>query len=90
MKKLGFILALGLATAACGDDSGTTKDASNPDTNNPGQDTMMPDAPMAATFTSFVIDLVKNHTTSTEAPQPYSAFSSLPDPDGNCSTVNLP
>ncbi len=35
----------------------------------------------AATLTSFVIDLIDNHSTD-PTPAPFSAFSALPDPDG--------
>lgn len=61
----------------------------------PGQDTNMmnPDAAPDggnpnANFTSYVIDLVKNHTTSTESPMAYSAFSTLADPDATNYTSN--
>jgi hypothetical protein len=36
----------------------------------------------SGTYTAFVIDLVMNHS-SDPAPVAYSAFSALPDPDGD-------
>lgn len=85
MKKVAILL--GLALAACGDDNPSTKDAS------PGQDTTMmnPDAAPDggnpnANFTTFVIDLVKNHTNSTEAPVAFTTFSTLADPDATSTT----
>jgi hypothetical protein len=38
--------------------------------------------PPSATLTSYVIDLVNNHTNDTAA-KPYAEFGSLPDPDGD-------
>jgi hypothetical protein len=51
----------------------------------------MPDAPMPPeTLTSYVIDLVQHHTTATDAPRPYSEFSSLNDPDGSNGSAYAP
>lgn len=72
MKRL--VLAALLA-ASCGDNSGATGDGNNGDTN--------PDGGGAATFTSFVIDLVNNHTADNTAPVDFATFSTLPDPDLN-------
>ena len=81
MKKLGLVLALGLAAVACGDDAKSNPDASTaidgkvtdgamPDGNNPN-----------ANLTTYVIDLVKNHTNNTDLPRAFTEFSTLPDPD---------
>lgn len=75
--------ALLIALAACGDN---IRPPNNGDA-NPGVDAAVvdaaPDAPPAATFTSFVIDLVQNQTSNTTAPKPFSDFATLPDPDGD-------
>jgi hypothetical protein len=72
--RLCFLLAAGLALAACGPD----------DHLHLGQDggSGSDGGPPAATLTSYVIDLVNNHSSDTSA-APYSAFQSLPDPDGD-------
>ena len=88
MKWLVLVVAL----AACGDggskklsDAGPTPDAPMPMPDAP------PDAPMPAeTLTSYVIDLVQHHTTATDAPRPYSEFSSLNDPDGSNGSAYAP
>lgn len=82
MKRLAILIAL---VAACGDD--------HPKMNaDAGADAApMPDAPpQEATLTSYVIDLVQHHTSDTEAPRPYSEFSSLPDPDENNGSAYAP
>jgi hypothetical protein len=72
--------------AACGgDDGGSITDAPNPDGDQ--TDAMDPDAPPAATLTTFVIDLVTNQTAGNTDPRPYLDFSTLPDPDGNNPTA---
>jgi hypothetical protein len=72
LKRLVIVLAVVLA--ACGNDNPTLA----PDA------PIQPDAPVVnVTFTSFVIDLVKNQTADTTQPKPYSDFSTLPDPDSN-------
>ena len=85
MKR--FALVLVVALAACGNDHPTvTPDGSGPTADAPnsgGSDGGM----MPETLTAFVVDLVTNHTTATELPQPYSAFSSLPDPDGSANNT---
>jgi hypothetical protein len=75
VKALAIALVAAVA-AACGSDhkapSDAMADAAPPPT---------PDAPASATFTSYVIDLVKNQTSNATAPRPYSEFHTLPDPD---------
>ncbi|HUJ58292.1 MAG TPA: hypothetical protein VLX92_07360 [Kofleriaceae bacterium] len=76
MNKLFMLLGLvlGLALAGCGPDdklhlggdAGTGSDA----------------GPPGATLTSYVIDLVNNHS-SDPTPAAYAEFSTLPDPDGS-------
>jgi hypothetical protein len=82
VKRL--VLATLLAAAACGgNNNGPGQDAPPPpppgSDANPGSDAP---PPPGATLTSYVIDLVTNHTTATELPRPFSEFASLPDPDG--------
>ena len=67
-------LALLIALAACGDNIKVTSDGAagsdsgmNPSTN----------------LTTYVTDLVLNHTTATDIAKPYTDFSTLPDPDGD-------
>jgi hypothetical protein len=43
--------------------------------------------PPAGTLTSYVIDLINNHSSDT-APRPYSEFGSLPDPDGDSNNTS--
>ncbi|MEO8846567.1 MAG: hypothetical protein ABI591_20080 [Kofleriaceae bacterium] len=69
---LGLAMAIGLTAAACGDDSPFVPDDGNGSGSGSG----------AATFTSFVLDLVTNHTTD-PTPADYSTFKDLPDPDGD-------
>jgi hypothetical protein len=67
-RILQLAIGIGLALSACGpDDHLTVGDAGSDDGN---------------TLTSYVIDLINNHT-SDPTPRPYSEFSSLPDPDGD-------
>jgi hypothetical protein len=73
-------IAVGFASAACGDDNPSVQDAKS------GGDA--PDAMGSnATFTSFVINLVKN-VSPNSTPAPFSSFSSLPDPDGSDNNLN--
>lgn len=75
MKALRWLaLAAVLATMGCGDDGG------NNDPTDAAVDSAI-DAPPAATFTSFVLDLVQNQTAANTDPKPFADFSSLPDPD---------
>ena len=67
---LAIAVGLGLTAAACGDDS--------PFVPSDGQGS----GSGSATFTSFVLDLVNNHTAD-PAPADYSTFKDLPDPDGD-------
>lgn len=76
------LLVLALALAACGDNTSNGKQDAGIDGPKSTPDAS-PDAPPAATFTSFVIDLVKNHTADTTAAVPYTSFQALPDPDTN-------
>ena len=86
MNRLVILLAAA-ALAACGNDHPTVgQDGPGPTAdapNNGGSDGGM----TPETLTAFVIDLVTNHTSATELPQPYSAFSSLPDPDGSANNT---
>ena len=68
-------LALLIALAACGDNNKVTSDG-----NGPGSDSGV--GPNA-TLTTYVTDLVLNHTTATDVSKPYTDFSTLPDPDGD-------
>ncbi len=73
--KIALVLAVALL--ACGDNN----KAVIPD--GPQAIDAAVDAPMAAaTLTTYVIDLITNHTSSTILPHPFSEFSTLPDPDG--------
>jgi len=89
VKSLGFVLMLGLGALACGDNN-TKPDAAVPPMIDAAMvDSTMIDAPVvAATFTTYVIDLVKNHTDNTGASRPFSEFSALPDPDGTSNNGN--
>jgi hypothetical protein len=69
---LAIAVGLGLTAAACGDDS--------PFVPSDGQGSGSGSG--SATFTSFVLDLVNNHTVD-PAPADYSTFKDLPDPDGD-------
>ena len=83
MKKLGVVLALGLAAfaGACGDNNSTPDAPITPIHDSSVVDTMT-DAPVvAATLTSYVKDLVLNHTNNTDLPRAFTEFSTLPDPD---------
>lgn len=69
-RILQLAIGIGLALSACGpSDHLTVGDAGS---DGPG-----------GTLTSYVIDLITNHTDDMSAPRPYSEFSSLPDPDGD-------
>jgi len=76
LLRFALALALGLAAGACGNDNKLHlgDDAGVGSGSDGGQPT--------TTLTSYVIDLVNNHT-SDPAPAPYSAFQTLPDPDGS-------
>jgi hypothetical protein len=63
-----------VAVIGCGDNLKATGDG--------GGDTGT-DTPPAATFTSFVIDQITNHTADNTQPVPFDQFSMLPDPDLN-------
>jgi hypothetical protein len=78
---IGLRLAL-LIVVACGDNHKSPSDA--PAASSDGGS----GSGAGETLTAYVIDLVTNHTTATELPQPYAAFSSLPDPDGDTNNVS--
>ncbi|HET9991069.1 MAG TPA: hypothetical protein VFQ65_21200, partial [Kofleriaceae bacterium] len=73
-------LPLSVFGVACGDDSPNVPSDSptTPPGDGSGSGSGMPNA----TLTSYVIDLVINHTVATETAHAYSEFSTLPDPDG--------
>ena len=68
MTKLAFALAM---LVACGDNQ--IPPAGHGDAGT--------DAPGAATLTSFVIDLIQNHTADNTQPVAFDQFATLPDPD---------
>jgi hypothetical protein len=73
MKRATMIIALLMIAAGCGDNlppPGAAGDAGS-------------DAPGAADLTSFVIDLIKNHTADNTQPVSFDQFATLPDPDLN-------
>jgi len=67
MKRLLVVLAV---LAACHDDHPQLAPDAPPDT-----------PPPATTLTSYVIDLVVNHTATDTAPRPFAEFATLDDPD---------
>jgi hypothetical protein len=75
VKTLVFVLAVAFA-AACGDNGNNV----GPDS---GSGSNGSDGGMTGTLTSYVLDLVQNHTTATDLSRPYSEFQALPDPDGD-------
>jgi hypothetical protein len=77
-KLLQLAVALPLVLAACGPDE-HLKVADG----GMGSD----GGPPAGTLTSYVIDLINNHSSDT-APRPYSEFGSLPDPDGDSNNTS--
>lgn len=83
--KIGILLALVLAVAACGDDSPAVPPDSPTQPGDGGGSGSGSDNP---TLTSYVIDLVTHHTTATETARAYSEFSTLPDPDGTANNTS--
>lgn len=83
MKKLGVVLALGLAAfaGACGDNNNTPDAPITPIHDSSVADTMTDGPIVAATLTTYVKDLIANHTNNTELAKPFTDFSTLPDPD---------
>jgi hypothetical protein len=83
------ILLAAAALAACGNNNPTlNQDGPGPTADAPNHGSGGSDGGMTPeTLTAFVIDLITNHTSATELPQPYSAFSSLPDPDGSANNL---
>jgi hypothetical protein len=75
MKAVVFALAVAFA-AACGDNGNNV----GPDSGSGGSGS---DGGTTATLTSYVLDLVQNHTTATDVSRPYTEFQALPDPDGD-------
>lgn len=81
--KLRFSLVaiiLGLAIGACGDDTPYVPGGGDGGGSGSGSNT-------PATLTSYVLDLVQNHTAD-QAPHPYSEFKDLSDPDGDMNNVH--
>jgi hypothetical protein len=72
-RLFAIFAGLGLALAACGDDTPFV-----PKDGGPGSDGGNPNA----TLTSYVIDLITNHSAD-QAPAAYADFKDLPDPDGD-------
>jgi hypothetical protein len=76
VKRALALLVVAMLAAACGDD--------NPSLGGmDGMGSGSGSGSGSATLTSYVIDLVTNHTTATELAKPYTDFSTLPDPDGD-------
>lgn len=73
------VLALTLVAGACGDDSGDGAATDGRPDSQP--DALAPDAPVAVTFTAFVVDLVQNQSAATTDPRPFADFATLDDPD---------
>lgn len=71
MRRLVIIVAVALVASACDNDD-----------EHSGDD-LVEDDPQAESFTAFVIDLVRNRTTSDSDAIDASAFESLPDHDGS-------
>lgn len=81
MKRIALALVLAAAAAAC---SSNHHEQRPPDAGmTPPDAPTPPDGPPAATFTSFVLDLVQHQTADNTAPVPYAQFQSLPDNDGS-------
>ncbi|MFT3699952.1 MAG: hypothetical protein QM831_42805 [Kofleriaceae bacterium] len=74
-----IVLGLAIGSTACGDDS--------PYVPGSGTDGGSDMPPGGSTLTSYVIDLVQNHTTD-QAAHPYSEFKDLSDPDGDMNNVH--
>ena len=70
---LALCAGLGLAAAACGDDTPFVPSDGQGSGSGSGSN---------ATFTAYVIDLVTNHSMD-QTPAAYTDFKDLPDPDGD-------
>jgi hypothetical protein len=70
MAKFAFALAM---LVACGDNQIPPSGNGDAGTDGPG----------ASTLTSFVIDLIQNHTADNTQPVSFDQFAALPDPDLN-------
>ena len=77
--KRALVIVLGVAFGACGDNGKSVPSDGSTD----GAADAAIDAPMAPTFTSFVIDVIQNQTSNTTNPVPFATFMGLPDPDLN-------
>ncbi len=73
-RRFGFLLAIALAACGPADHLHLGQDAGG------GSDGS--DGGTATTLTSYVIDLVTNHSGDPN-PAAYATFSALPDPDGD-------
>jgi len=86
VKRFALVLLVALGGAAYAGCSGCNDNTNNSGTDSGGTGSdsgLGSDGGTAvATLTSYVIDLVANHTTATDLPRPYSEFQLLPDPDG--------
>jgi hypothetical protein len=87
MKRLGSLFCLALITAAvaCGSNGNSKKDSAidTPTTIDGPSD----GSGSAATFTTFVINLVLN-VGANSTPAAFASFSTLPDPDGVNNNTN--
>jgi hypothetical protein len=82
VKRIAVAILLAAAAAACS----SHHDQPPPDAGMqppPDAPTPPPDGPPAATFTSFVLDLVQHQTADNTTPVPYAQFQALPDDDGS-------
>lgn len=83
----GLVLGLVLAAGACGDDNPQlATDAPKP-IDGATTDGMIDGSMPNANFTTFVIDLVKNHSAD-PTPVPFATFSTLADPDQTANNVH--
>jgi hypothetical protein len=84
--KNAFAVLFVLVAAACGDNNNNNKTPAD-STTPPGDGSNTPgdgsNVQPAATLTSYVVDLVLNHTTTPEEARAYDEFKALPDPDGD-------
>ena len=75
---IALVIGAGLAAGACGDDNPSIASDATGGSDSGGSD----GSGSGATLTSFVIDLVQNHSTD-PTPAAFASFSALPDPDGD-------
>jgi hypothetical protein len=83
--KNAFAVLFVLVAAACGDNGNHQTPADSPTTPGDGSNTPGDGSNVQppATLTSYVVDLVLNHTTTLEEARAYDEFKALPDPDGD-------